>query len=121
MTDQPQPAPPLDEGVLASLRGLADPDGPDLLAELVELFMTDAPPRLAGIAQAVASSDAEALRRCAHALKGASGTLGARRLADVCGALEAAGRAGTTEGVDLAALHSEYESVRDALWAVAHG
>ena len=44
----------------------------DLLAEFIDLFVEDAPKRLAAIGQSVASANPELVRKTAHHLKGAS-------------------------------------------------
>lgn len=53
-----------------------DPD----LGELVELFVTEIPDRVARLHEAWNSSDLEALGRSAHQLKGAAGSYGFEEL-----------------------------------------
>jgi CheY-like chemotaxis protein/HPt (histidine-containing phosphotransfer) domain-containing protein len=109
----------IDQTVLAGLRGLQQPGAPDLLSQLIELFLGDAAPRLAGLAQAVAQGDAHALERQAHTLKGSSANIGARRLARLCEDLELLGRSGElgrAPGV-LTELEAEFDRVRAALRA----
>jgi histidine phosphotransfer protein HptB len=50
-------------------------DDPDI-GELVELFIDELPERIAALQAAFAAGDVEALRRCAHQLKGAAGSYG---------------------------------------------
>jgi CheY-like chemotaxis protein/HPt (histidine-containing phosphotransfer) domain-containing protein len=109
----------LDATVLAGLRGLQQPGAPDLLSQLIELFLGDAAPRLAGLAQAVAQGDARALERQAHTLKGSSANIGARRLARLCEDLELLGRSGELGRAPglLTQLEAEFDRVRAALRA----
>ena len=53
--------------------------------------------RVAALVAAVESGDCEEIAKEAHALKGASSTFGAARLASVCVALEQASRGGNLE------------------------
>jgi HPt (histidine-containing phosphotransfer) domain-containing protein len=93
MTGSAGPAeePVLDAEVIAGLRELSDEDGPDILVELVEMYLGDTPPRLVALREAVGQSDAEAVKQIAHSVKGSSGNLGAQRMARLCAELETAG------------------------------
>jgi CheY-like chemotaxis protein len=62
-----------------------------LLAEIIQLFLTDCPVRLAEIKAAVDSGEAEAIRLAAHALKGSAGNLSAIGLASAARVLERMG------------------------------
>jgi PAS domain S-box-containing protein len=68
-------------------------DDVELLKELVGLFLESCPRQLAELRQAVARRDAPALRRTAHALKGAVGIFGARAAVAAAQRLETMGRA----------------------------
>ncbi len=84
-------ADPLDRGVLAGLRELGDQE---LLKELAELFLGDAPARLEALRGAIEGGDAASVERVAHALKGSCGNMGATGMAATCAELEEAGRSG---------------------------
>ena len=84
----------LDQAVLEGLRGLQEPGEPELLAELVEVFEQDVPPRLAALREGLEEGDAGTIERTAHTLKGGVGNLGAARMAETARLLEEAGRAG---------------------------
>jgi CheY-like chemotaxis protein/HPt (histidine-containing phosphotransfer) domain-containing protein len=71
-----------------------------LTREVIALFMADTPPRLDALASAVASQDAVALSRAAHALKGGAGNVGAKAIQQHADALEAAARDGMPADVD---------------------
>lgn len=72
---------------LAGLRETAGEDD-ELVAEVIRLFIEDAPLLTAAIDKAVAQGDRIALREAAHALKGAAGSLNAANVAAAAAALE---------------------------------
>lgn len=82
----------LDPTTLETLRGLQDEGDDDLLAELIDLFLEDAPGRVAGMRAAIDCEDWTALASFAHSLKGSCGSLGALQMAEVCARLEQHGR-----------------------------
>jgi len=90
MTDcchTPDRRPPINADWLTRFRSR-----PEFLARLFEVFLTEEPKRLARIQAAVHAGDLETVRFLAHALKGASATMGMERLSDACRALEYAVR-----------------------------
>jgi len=107
---------PLDPDVLAGLRELGDPD---LLSELSEMFFDDASSRLATLRETVEGSDARSVEQIAHALKGSSGNMGARRMAAICAELEDVGASGDLSRARalLEQLEEEFGRVRPALEA----
>ncbi len=107
---------PLDRSVLEGLRELGDQE---LLAELADLFLEDAPPKLEALREAIGSGDASSVGQVAHALKGSSGNMGALRMSTICAELEDAGHSGELERALVLAerLKAEYGRVRSALKA----
>ena len=97
----------------AQLRSLLDLGAdPALIQELIGLYEADAPERIAALEAAAASGDAARLLAEAHHLKGSLGNLGLVRFAELARRLEAAGREGALEGVEvllaaLPAAHAE--------------
>ncbi|MBI1381820.1 MAG: hypothetical protein GC161_12120 [Planctomycetaceae bacterium] len=89
----------LDPQVIASLRELDEPGEPGLLEELVDIFLSDAPTRVAALEEALAAGDGAQLERVAHSLKSSCGNLGAKTLAELCRQIEANGRQGRLEGI----------------------
>jgi CheY-like chemotaxis protein/HPt (histidine-containing phosphotransfer) domain-containing protein len=84
------PAPSgLSDDVLARVGG-----DRELLAEISRLFVDDAPAHLASIRAAIDGCDGEALRRAAHALKGAAANFDATSLVDAARSMEDVGRTG---------------------------
>ena len=108
----------IDQNALEALRSLQDDSDDDLLAELIELFLQDAPVRLGAIREAIAGEDWAQLAASAHSLKGSCGSLGAVRMADLCGRLERYGRSGRDRR-EAEQMFKELEAesllVRDAL------
>jgi HPt (histidine-containing phosphotransfer) domain-containing protein len=64
------------------------------LGEVIGLYLRALPARCGAIAQALARGDREAVVVASHTLGTASSFLGARRLAQQCGRLEAEARSG---------------------------
>lgn len=64
----------------------------DLLREIIDLFLDEAPKLAGEIRTAVARNDAAALTRSAHRLKGSAANLSAQRVVHLALRLEAMGR-----------------------------
>lgn len=107
----------IDEQVFGSLKEEVAGGDFEILAEVIDSYLEEAPPRIKAIASSVAAQDSVALRNCAHALKSLSLTMGATALAQLCGELEAMGRVGTTASTDelVAQLEPEYQRVVSVL------
>jgi HPt (histidine-containing phosphotransfer) domain-containing protein len=78
----------VDPAVIASLDEAWEEGEPDLIVELIDLYLGDAPQWLEAIRTAANRQDAKLLRRAAHSLKGSSGSLGIRQVAETCRRLE---------------------------------
>jgi HPt (histidine-containing phosphotransfer) domain-containing protein len=68
---------------LAQIDGVAD-----IVVALINLFLDDAPRRLADMEAALAERNERSLKRAAHCLKGSSGSLGAFEMAFICDEIE---------------------------------
>lgn len=105
--------PVLDRAVLDSLRELTAPGEPDVLTEVLQMFLQEVPARIARLRNAWTAGDIQEMYRAAHSLKGSAGNIGAQRLFDVAKQLDERGRAGDLANsaplVD--ALAAEYEKV----------
>jgi two-component system, sensor histidine kinase and response regulator len=55
-------------------------DDRDLLLELLDIFLTDCPPKIEAMKRAVGSKDLTQLRDLSHSLKGASGNISAKKM-----------------------------------------
>jgi len=91
----------------------------DAVAVMLQAFLQDAPGRMEQLETAVIARDAERISGAAHALKSASGTIRACRLADLLKQIEAVGRSGdTATAVGLfEQVLQEYQAVMDYLTA----
>jgi PAS domain S-box-containing protein len=129
--DRPvEEAAPLDRAILASLRELQSADQPDVLGELIDVFLTDARDQIEALRAAIACGDAAAIERAAHRLRGSSANLGATTLAAHCAELEALGRRPAIEGacellhlveIELARATQAFDAERQAQTVVELG
>lgn len=90
----PDTLPVLDSAVLKQLMVL-DGGGKGLLKEMAQLFREDIGGRLEALDAALAAGNTEGLAQEAHAIKGAAGAVGARRLQNLANELERASRSGS--------------------------
>ena len=89
----------------------------DVLAELIDMYLEDTPPRIASIRQAVEQKDAEALYSEAHALKGSSSNMGVVGITKLCYDLQLKGSSGSTEDTEeqVRQLEDGFARVREIL------
>ena len=92
----------LDPAVLETLRQLTEPGEPDVLEEVLRIFLQEAPPRIERLRTSWAAGNIVEMQRAAHSLKGSAGNIGATALHNVCRQLDERGRSG--EVADLAPL-----------------
>jgi len=89
----------------------------ELLKEIADLFLEDAPQILAAVRSAVESGDAEALQRAAHSLKGSVANFGAEEAVRSAYSLEQMGQdndlTGATEALEV--LEAEIQKVFQGL------
>ena len=107
----------LNESCLAAIRKLEEPGGPDLVGQIVSIYLEHATRLLAELRSAASRHDPISIERCAHTLKSNSAQLGAERFADICSALERVAHTITPESLSdfLVHLDREYERVRARL------
>jgi PAS domain S-box-containing protein len=91
-----------------------------IAAGLIDHYVHDAPNLIDMLERAAQYSDAAALAHAAHLLGVDSEFVGARRLAGMCGSLERAGLAGSTDGLgqQIARIRQEYQAVHLAMQAL---
>src|SRR4051794_25586104 len=92
--------PPVALDVVAELRELMGQMGTQPLQHLNDVFQQSSQNHLQGMHAALEAGNAEDLGREAHRLRGASGSLGAQRMARVCATIEEHARAGDLVPVD---------------------
>jgi CheY-like chemotaxis protein/HPt (histidine-containing phosphotransfer) domain-containing protein len=110
-------APAIDPAAFAALREMVGDDDEEVLAMVIDSYLTDAPKLLEALGRAIEEKDGPALNFAAHTLKSTSATVGAENFAALCKRLEAMGRTGiTAEASEIFSLLSaEYEFVKVAL------
>jgi HPt (histidine-containing phosphotransfer) domain-containing protein len=78
----------LDMRVIQDLRDLGGEDDPGLLLELIDMFLADAPTRMAEIDASLKNGDVKTLERAAHTLKSSCANIGAMGLSALCKQME---------------------------------
>ena len=106
----------LDPAVVESLRQLTPPGEPDVLVEILGVFLTEVPRRIDRLKAAWREGNAVEVQRTAHSLKGSSGNIGADALFEVCRQIDERARAGELRIEALIeALDAEYARVDAAV------
>lgn len=81
----------IDDVDLSVLLGFAEAqceDEPDLIVELIDLYLADFPQQLSAMKDSILQADEIALKRAAHTLKGSSANLGVNGVAMLCEEIE---------------------------------
>lgn len=106
----------IDLSVLFSLEKAQVNGEPDLIVDLIDLYLDEAPRRMAAMSALLAQRDWLSLSRAAHSLKGCSAVLGAGRTPQLCEAVEqfALDNAHPVSLTVLHNLHEEFALVREA-------
>lgn len=103
--------------VLGGLLELQQKDKPDLLDQLIEIYLVDTPARIKDLRKAALKGDAEALHFTAHSIRSSSAGMGVVKLAYLAKELEQMGRSGLTVGaLELVLkIEAEFERVKQAM------
>jgi len=106
----------LDASQIEDLRGV---DGGGLLAKLINMYLVKTPGQIQSLRTLAAAANLAAIAGEAHTLKGASGSIGATRVANACQRIEKTALAGDASPLEalLQALEAEFGRARDALQA----
>jgi PAS domain S-box-containing protein len=109
--------PALDAEAFMALQALYDHEGSTALLSLIELFIRDTTAHVATLRTAIDTNNATVLERAAHCLISSSATIGALGMAELCGALQTLGRAGSVAeaGPLVEQLSVEFNRVQQAL------
>ena len=104
----------LDPAVIDTLRNLTPPGEPEVLTEILQMFLREAPPRIERLRNAWTTGNIEEMRRAAHSLKGSAGNIGAHALHAVCTELDDRGRSGDVAPIPalVDALGVEFDKVK---------
>jgi CheY-like chemotaxis protein len=122
---QPAPAVPvqeaavLDREVLEQLTALQTSERPNLVAQVINLYLVESPKLIEKLKQAAGASDATEIANTAHTLKSSSANLGATGLTRLCGDIEASARAAATQEASklVEKVETEFGCVQAALAA----
>ncbi len=68
--------------------------GPELLFQMLDLYLGNAPDRISGILEGCREQDYDRIRKSAHSLKSSSGNVGAMAFMDLCQQIEVAAEQG---------------------------
>jgi two-component system, sensor histidine kinase and response regulator len=109
-----------DHQIIANLHELG---GPEMLSELAELFLEESHSAVDVLRKAIVESDAQAVERTAHTLKGSSGNMGARKIEWLCARLQDIGASGDLASAPavLARLEEELDRILPELVALSQG
>jgi signal transduction histidine kinase/DNA-binding response OmpR family regulator/streptogramin lyase len=114
----------LDEAPLRALRLMRQPNQPDLVAKVVEIYLERTPILLTALKAAIAARDANTVRSLAHVLKSSSAHIGAGTLTALAGDLEASSKAVPFEfaraGAIVEKMMQTYALVDDGLRHMRH-
>lgn len=103
----------IDHDTLSTLQEVMEDD----FGRLIETYISDSEDRLSTMQKALASADADALRRSAHSFKGSCSNIGAATLVAQCQYIEQSAADGHLAGLEtaLVALQSDFIQVRRQL------
>ena len=102
----------LDPAVIERLRQLTPPGEPDVLVEILTVFLADVPRRIDHLKTSWREGKAAEVQRAAHSLKGSAGNIGAGSLYAVCREIDERAKTGSLR-IDplIAELDREYGRV----------
>ena len=109
---------PISQEEFQSLAEMIGLDMPEVLADLLETYLTESRSLVDSLLAAHQVGDSDAMMRPVHSLKSSSASVGAMRLSSLCADLEAYLRGAPTEmDVDrqVALIADEFEQVTTAL------
>ncbi len=93
---------------LNGIRALQDPQSPNILRQLLDIYRDSGTDLLEKLAASVEDGSSENIREFAHSLKSASGNIGARKLFELSAELEKMGRDKEIEGTSKLLEEIEY-------------
>lgn len=114
---------PLDPAVIDNIKALHQDNMPDILGELIQIYLSESEKLMQKLSRAVEQSDTDGIFKTAHTLKSSSGNMGAMTLTSLCGEIEKKGKCGATKGIkdDYNRIILEYQRVQSALKKMMSG
>jgi CheY-like chemotaxis protein len=118
--DAPVEEASVDHTRLAHLASLQDAQQPNLVRELIDMFLADAPGHLDALSEAISAGDHERLHAGAHRFLSLTKNIGVRRMSRLTQQIELCARMRSTLRARalVARLHDEFERVQRALLEV---
>lgn len=104
----------IDLSTLTAFQVMQSAGEPDLVVELIDLYLKDGTERLQQIKHAAVTGDRTLLKKAAHTLKGSSGSLGFHQILELCERLERIEGSDNTKAL-VQKLESKFASVCTAL------
>ena len=110
----PNASPALSAEVVARLRALEDATEPSLVSQIFTSFLSDGAERIRGFETLPGWERRPALRKTAHALRGASANIGAQHMADIAQQLETLGKSDSMTGAValIEEIEAEFERIK---------
>jgi HPt (histidine-containing phosphotransfer) domain-containing protein len=101
----------------AAIEKLQKLGGDPLVSEMIALFLRDTPERIAAISNGLKENDLRTVFKAIHPLSSGAGNIGAVKMFEIAGKLEAAAKDSQCDGVKrlLPELEAEYARVKDSL------
>ena len=108
---------PIDMAVVEELLSLSEEGDPELLVDLIHMYLQDGPLKVTEISEGLSRKDYDRVERAAHSLKGAAGNLGASLVLQDCDVLQQASRQHQTDTVrrGLDELRGHFQESEQAL------
>ena len=115
--DPERPLPVIDRSVLDDIRALQQEGAPDLVDNLIALYVSEAEHTMSSLASAIDLKNTQDMFLLAHKLKSSSANVGASHLTALLRELELLGRQDKLEGTaDLfVRITKEFDAVQEAL------
>ena len=108
----------IDPAILGNILSLQRPGAPSVLKKLVGLYLESAPQLISALQTGIHQQNPAAIKNAAHTLKSSSANLGARKLSEICKAVEgdmSSGHGTGTLQAQFEQIEAEYEHARIAL------
>lgn len=82
----------IDQSVVDELLSLCEDGDPELLLDLIGMFLEDGPAKVSAVVEGLEEQDFDKMERASHSLKGSAGNLGAVALQETCEQIQNASR-----------------------------
>ncbi|MBC9783112.1 response regulator [Heliobacterium chlorum] len=102
----------IDTGLLESLRDLQEEGEPDIVADVIDIFLRDTPEKIQALHEAAQRQDVRAMTNLAHSIKSSSAGIGAVGLSACSKEMELKGRQGQLDGAQEKAARIEAEFIK---------